>query len=267
MERGIRSITSIAVASAVLALLMPPSHSACAREPAVAGLNELVVYDPGTHERGLPAVQFAPSACGNLTVQIPPAVHVHRYYYNGDKEFQGPIIQGGPTIVVANHPDNPGCTLYIRVNLPSGTPRIAHNKSSITYVYANSRVVVKFSHCAQESAVVQHLSGQGFSRRAHAFHDRVKTRSHEVLHSLPLAQSIRKTGVEGGKLLNGARSAADSAAAELLDSIRGLAGNLPGVSALQSYAEQSPARAQLDSLRAAADRQTRSATEFFNTNR
>ena len=89
----------------------------------MSGLNELVVYDPGTHERGLPAVQLMPNNCGNLGVEIPPAVHVHRYYYNGDKEFQGPIIQGGPTIVVANHPDNPGCTLYIRVNLPSGAPR------------------------------------------------------------------------------------------------------------------------------------------------
>ncbi len=39
-----------------------------------------------------------------MKVDIAPTVHVHRYYYSGDKEIQGPIINGGPTVVVAITP-------------------------------------------------------------------------------------------------------------------------------------------------------------------
>ena len=101
-----------------------------AAEPRVGGLDELVIYDPGNHDRGLPAIEFAESPEG-IQIEISPATHVHRFYYNGDKEYQGPLLQGGPTVVVANHPRT-GKRLYIDVNLPSGAPVIVYDEDSIS---------------------------------------------------------------------------------------------------------------------------------------
>ena len=113
-----------------------------AAEPIASGLNHLAIYDPGTHERGIPAV-ILEEIGGQLAVDIPPMVHVHRYYYSGDKEIQGPIINGGPTIVVANHPRT-GNRMYIDVVLPAGATKVAYNVHGITYVFDEQRVGIHF---------------------------------------------------------------------------------------------------------------------------
>ena len=48
----------------LLLLGMALFQPAIAVEPREPGLNELVIYDPGVHERGLPAVNFVPSEEG-----------------------------------------------------------------------------------------------------------------------------------------------------------------------------------------------------------
>jgi hypothetical protein len=119
------------VTFALLSLVWLTISGHAKAEPNAIGLHDLVVYDPGVHQQGLPSPQFKKSGKG-LTVEIPPAVHVHRYYYSGDKEIQGPLIRGGPTVVVANHPKT-GERMYIDVMLPAGAPTIVYNKSGITY--------------------------------------------------------------------------------------------------------------------------------------
>ncbi len=130
-----------------------------------AGLNDLVIMDPGKHERGLPAV-LVTYMNEHPEIEIPPTLHVHRYYYSGDKIFQGPIIQGGPTVVVASHPKT-GQRMYIDVVLPAGTPRIQYTGNAITYIYnaTRRRVEIKFQHFPFRSgvAVVKHHSGKGLN--------------------------------------------------------------------------------------------------------
>ena len=147
--------------AALLCLCVAPAWAA---ETTEAGLNDLVILDPGTHERGLPAVEIK-HVEGGREIDIPPKVHVHRYYYSGDKEFQGPIINGGPTVVVANHPKT-GERMYIDVVLPAGAPRIAYNKHGITYVYPDKRVAVTFQHFPFDpnKSIVKIHHGQGLGR-------------------------------------------------------------------------------------------------------
>src|SRR5437016_1193792 len=64
---------------------------------------EIEVLDPNVDPRGNPAVVTKPSCVrtchgpeGRLTVDIPEVVLVHRYYYTGDRTFQGPFLPGGP---------------------------------------------------------------------------------------------------------------------------------------------------------------------------
>ena len=87
----------------LFALACSAGSSAIAEHNLSPGLHDIVVYDAGAHAQGLPGINFREAGDG-LKVDIPPAVHVHRYYYSGDKEIQGPIVAGGPTIVVAKHP-------------------------------------------------------------------------------------------------------------------------------------------------------------------
>jgi hypothetical protein len=240
-------------------------RAAPAVEPTVPGLNELVILEPGKHERGLPAVELKPH-CGGLLVDIPPTVHVHRYYYSGDKEYQGPIIQGGPTVVVANHPKT-GRRMYVEVTLPPGAPRIAHCRTGITYVYPDRRVMIRYLSCFPEEAVVKYSSGRGMGRRVREYHEAATSTASRAIQSSPLLQSVKETTAEGGKLIAGATGGAESMSAQLLDAARQAVQALPGVSALRSYADEREMRANAAELRGAAARQARSALEYIPTNR
>lgn len=257
--------------AAVLSLLLLVAAgllAAAARavEPKVAGMNELAIFLPGTHDRGLPAVRFQPK-CGNqLEVDIPPTVHVHRYYYSGDKEFQGPIIQGGPTVVVANHPKT-GERMYVNVTLPPGAPKIVHNKQSITYLYADRRVEICFSCRHPEQVTIKQLSGQGAGRRWHELATSVRTKTHQCLQASPLAHAVAETGRDAGKLVVGAKAAAGSLAAQGIQRVKQAAHALPGVTALESYGEQQAARVQQTVIDNAAARKDRLESKYLPTNR
>ncbi|MFN9822898.1 MAG: hypothetical protein ACK58J_01975, partial [Planctomyces sp.] len=53
--------------------------------------DELMVIDPNVDSRNLPTPVFLPDGRGNQRIEIPPVVIVHRYYYSGDRSFQGPM--------------------------------------------------------------------------------------------------------------------------------------------------------------------------------
>lgn len=241
-----------------------PAHAV---EPTAPGLSDLVVYDSGAHERGLPAVRFEPSEHG-LQVDIPPAVHVHRYYYSGDKEIQGPIIQGGPTIIVANHPKT-GERMYIDAVLPAGAPRIAYDGNSITYVYTDKRVCIKFQHFPFNPcvAVVKHHGGQGIGRSVHDFHQKVTAHTQQHYTQSPLVQSCKDTTSSAGKLVHGAFIATGGATARVLDGLRANADRLPGAVPLKSATDQAAERAKSAEVRKAARQKVDEELEFVRTNR
>ncbi len=67
----------------------------------------------------------------------------HSYYYNGDRIFQGPMFPGGPTDVHVIHPRT-GDRCVFRVNMPTGTPFIEYDKSSIEYYFPDIVVELNF---------------------------------------------------------------------------------------------------------------------------
>ncbi len=100
---------------------------------------EIEVLDPGVDSNGNPAVVLKDDG----TVDIPPVVLVHRYYYSGDRSFQGPMLPGGPSILVLNHPKN-GERVYVSAQMMPGAPRITYTKKGITYQYPNHAIMLRF---------------------------------------------------------------------------------------------------------------------------
>ena len=102
------------------------------------------MLDPRADPVGNPAVELAASPVpGRIAVDIPPVVLVHRYYYNGDRSFRAPLLPGGPSILVLNHPGT-GERLYLRANIPPGSPRVHYNRHEIRYDYGEQQVKVCF---------------------------------------------------------------------------------------------------------------------------
>ena len=231
------------------------------------GLHDLVVYDPSTHERGFPAVQLNPKGDG-LVVDIPPTIHIHRYYYSGDKEIQGPIIAGGPTVVVANHPKT-GERMYIDVMLPAGAPRIAYDKHGITYVYPNQRVEVRFHRFpfSPDNVAVKNHSGQGWGRTIQDAHQHLTKSVKESLENSPTAQSVKESSGETADFLAGVKVSLGELSTRGGDSLKTLTNMIPGVVYLKSLAEQEPERDFANSIRAAGITKERLEPAFVPTNR
>src|SRR5215210_1802429 len=79
--------------------------AAAAKFPAaVPPTLEIEVLDPNVDPVGNPAVVPTIGPDGLTHITIPRTVLVHRYYFNGERTFQGPLLRGGPCVVVINHP-------------------------------------------------------------------------------------------------------------------------------------------------------------------
>ena len=207
-------------------------YQCVAIEPTASGLNELVVMDPKTHPRGLPAA-ILEELDGRLSVEIPPKVHIHRYYYSGDKEIQGPILIGGPVVVVANHPRT-GCRMYVDVVLPDGAPKIAYNVHGITYVYPHRRVSIHFKRFPFDTttAVVSYHSGRGVTRRLGEAGELIADKTRQGLRQSELVQSAKESVVNTGDLAIGATQAAGSLGSRVIETANSLIQSFPGVAPL-----------------------------------
>jgi hypothetical protein len=104
---------------------------------------EIEVLDPGVDPRGNPAILVETDENGGKQVNIPPTVLVHRYYYTGDRSFQGPMIPGGPSIIVVHHPRT-GERLYVDAQMLPGAPRVTYHHSSIEYEFGENAVMLEF---------------------------------------------------------------------------------------------------------------------------
>lgn len=105
--------------------------------------DEIEVLDPNVDELGRPAVEFVMGKGGGTEVVVPQVVLVHKYYYNGDRSFQAPMLPGGPTIIVANHPRS-GERFYIETNMMPGAPRVTYTGSCIIYDFDQYGMKVHF---------------------------------------------------------------------------------------------------------------------------
>jgi hypothetical protein len=131
---------------------------------------EIEVLDPGVDPRGNPAVLTRPTTVctptgpeGRLAVDIPPTVLVHRYYYTGNRTFQGPMIPGGPTIVVANHPRTME-RLYVPVQMLPGAPRVTYTEHAIEYDYGSQAITITFCWLTHRPKV-DYRQGVPFTKR------------------------------------------------------------------------------------------------------
>ena len=112
------------------------------RAPSVSPTDELQILDPQVDPegkpRGIPNLQTG-------QVEIPPVLIVHRYYYTGNRSFQGPVLPGGPSILVLHHPRT-GEQLTLPVQMLPGSPRICYTRECIEYDYGRAKIQVHFGH-------------------------------------------------------------------------------------------------------------------------
>jgi hypothetical protein len=122
------------------------------RVVAVPPTLEIEVLDPNADPLGNPAVITTKDAAGRTVVDIPPVVLVHRYYYTGDRSFQGPMLPGGPSIIVIHHPRT-GERLYVQTQMLPGAPRVVYTQSSIEYDYGPQAIILNFGYHGNPSVV------------------------------------------------------------------------------------------------------------------
>ncbi|MEM6473646.1 MAG: hypothetical protein AAF802_29075 [Planctomycetota bacterium] len=257
---------AIKLVAAVALVSLSATTRVAAAETLTSGINQLVVIPPGVHERGLPGVRLEPSANGELTVDVPPTLHIHRFFYDGDREYQGPIVHGGPHTVVANHPAT-GERMYVDVSLPAGSPTIAYSKKCITYVYPDRRVSIRFGRWNHQSVKVHYYSGRGVGRRTRELASHFITKSQSALRGSSTVQSIADASKAGTSTLAGAKNAVDSAAGFVVDGLTSVVKVIPGVSTLSSMGNQASQSAYESEVRGLAREKKSSAIDFIRTNR
>ena len=252
-------VTSKRRVAALICALLPCWCSA--GEPREPGFNELLIVEPGAQEDGLPSAIIEGGH-----VQIPPTLHIHPYYYSGDKEYQGPIINGGPTIIVANHPKT-GEKLYIEAVLPQGAPIIAYSATTITYIYQNRRVVIEFKHLLKHRACVSYVSGRGIFRTTEEHIDEGLDGFHAMKRKSKLASELGELHKDTGNLVKGGCGMASAAGATVVERVRALTKVVPGVQALQSAGERLEESGAKEEIRQAGLEQAENARKFLPTNR
>lgn len=142
---GIRSSAAIRTAVATIVAVHAAAAAGGDDVAIVPPVDELEILDPRVDPEGKPRAVIQPRP-GRLAVEVPPTVIVHHYYYTGDRNFQGPLVPGGPTILVVAHPVT-GERLYVEVQMLPGVPRVTYRRKSITYDFGRRRMVVEFPLC------------------------------------------------------------------------------------------------------------------------
>lgn len=97
--------------------------------PNVSPMDEQEILDPRVDPAGKPRAQIFMGANGLDQIEIPPTVFVH-CYYTGDRDFQRPMMPGGPVLITANDPAT-GEQTQIEALLPPGAPRITYRSDCL----------------------------------------------------------------------------------------------------------------------------------------
>jgi hypothetical protein len=215
------------------------SRSRIPESAPVPPTQELEVLDPNVDPNGRPAVIPVTGADGRTRINIPPAVVVHRFYYSGDRSFQGPMLPGGPTVIVANHPTT-GERLYLELQLPPGAPRVIYTRHSIEYSYGVQSIILAFGSHGRPK--IHYRQGVPATARA------------QIVAASAVASTarlVRRTGVPDASkkvaagVVNVVQTSADHAhdiGKAVVTPVIQIVKVIPGVSMLTSSAEDRAAR-------------------------
>ncbi len=199
---------------------------------------EIELLDPNVDPLGRPTVKVSQvvGPDGLARIDIPPAVLVHKFYYTGDRSFQGPMLPGGPTVVVLNHPAD-GERLYIEMQMPPGAPRIIYTRNSVEYNYGVQSIILSFGpHGRPKITMRQGVSGLMEARIAR---DQARQNASRFIARTGLPEARRKVREQAQ---NVARSAADrihDVGKAAVTPVIQLAKLIPGINLLTSNPEQS----------------------------
>lgn len=232
-------------------LLANPPHKAAAPVPPT---QEIELLDPGVDPTGKPTaiVRPDPNNPGNNLVEIPPTILVHKFYYTGDRTFQGPMLPGGPMIAAVNHPKT-GERTYVNIVLPPGAPKVTYSSHGIRYDYGPQSVTLAFGALCGKPSV--HYSQ---SSKAGEF-----TKKVAVSTVTGTKNFVQRTGIPQGlqRFGQGAKNAVGTAADHINEAgrmaltpvVNGLR-SLPGAQLLQSSPEEQAEKARDAALRQAERR-------------
>jgi hypothetical protein len=207
--------------------------------------------NPRVVQTGFPVPPAYPGCDGPLSplspahaqyqIDIPPAVLVHKFYYTGDRTFQGPMIPGGPVIVSANHPKTLE-RVYVPVTLPPGAPRVTYTGDTIRYDYGPQSVSLTFGLCGNPRVRYSQASGAHEAARQSAIAARTGAKSW-----------IQRTGIpQGMQRFRAAAKSASGAVADrlndagkvVMDALESAFQFIPGSQFLTSTAEDAAVRGQ-----------------------
>lgn len=223
---------------------------------------EIEVLDPGVDPVGNPAVIVRPFSDGVAKVEVPPTVLVHRYYYTGNRSFQGPLLTGGPCIVVANHPKS-GERAYVSVQMPPGAPRVSYDADAIEYDFGPQSVTVKFGHLKN----TVHYAQQG-TRLGERVHDAARTKidnTKEFVRRTGLPDAVDRTKELTRNLAFRTADGVNAVGRATITPIRTLFGFVPGFNAVTETPDERALRDRDSEIRRGVRQQTE--TIYVPTNR
>ena len=198
----------LSAATAMVALLPAEGGLFAGHQVPVPAVEELEILDPGVDPEGKPRAVIVPGPDGEQIVEIPQTVIVHKFFVPGaDREFQAPLIPGGPTIIVVNHPRT-GERLYVETNLLPGIPRIKYHRDCIIYDYGHQAIMLKFGPCGNPKVIVCGAHGLREGIAASARH--VGGTAHEWIERTGIPNAMHHVG-------GGARDACMSTADRIHD--------------------------------------------------
>lgn len=217
-----------------------------------------VKYLPGNETEDLIKKNFG---------DIEPIIHIHRKFYSGPIEYQGPFMVGGRTIVVAADPRTNRRRQTAIITLPSGAPLIVYDRKSVTYVFDNRRFIFRFPGRDCCKIKVSQKSGVGAGRTLTSFAQNISTRVRDRASQMPLTESVRTKIHLLRDTAGGAFGVATGAAGQALDKAGQAFEAIPVVQMLKSAAQQGPERGQVEKLRQQGEADARNARQFVPTNR
>lgn len=203
-----------------LLLVGSPRRAAAEYRSTVPPTLEIEVIDPNADPLSRPAVDIVRDENGQMVVDIPPAVLVHRYYYTGDRAFQAQFLPGGPTIVVVNHPKT-GERCYIDVQMLPGAPRVIYTDHEIEYDYGERGISVVFGLFGKPS--VKYRNGMTATRRiGKLVHmDELKKHASKAHEQLKQGAEFSKT------IVYGAVATVSDSADQVISPVKGVLESLP----------------------------------------
>ncbi len=222
--------------------------------PVPPGL-EIEILDPGVEPVGNPAVITTPGAAGQIRIDIPPTVLVHKYYYTGDRKFQGPMLAGGPAIVVVNHPKT-GERAYLELQMLPGAPRVIYTSKTIEYDYGKQGIIICFDcGCGLKPCCnpkVTYRNCTPLARQVACAAKKVGAAVHHVVVSTGASDLACKVKDETKSLGHAAVDGVKTAGKAVLTPVVQIVEVLPGVKTLQSSGEQRAAVARDEAVQRAA---------------